>query len=185
MVLLEAKCSTDEAGICLFIAVPKGLTKSSSDNFLFGFERFELIFVSNFFVVLVFESLLVFLVFEIVLKLEILSSVVLSFFSDSSWFEDSIFKEVSLVWIDNFLFEDLTLIFFCAFSFVLLLIIWGLLFEFAFCSVFGWLDMELLSGSWVELFSCFDSFDEVSCFILSKVCFKVLAIAGLKSSIFL
>ena len=98
MVLLEAKCSTDEAGICLFIAVPKGLTKSSSDNFLLGFARFELIFVSNFFVVLLFESLLVFLVFEIVLKLEILlSSVVLSFFSDSSWFDDSVFKEVSLV----------------------------------------------------------------------------------------
>ena len=69
IVLLEAKWSTEVAGICLFIAVPKGLTKSSSLNFLFGFVFLELIFDNVFLFVLLFESFSVF--FILLEKLEI------------------------------------------------------------------------------------------------------------------
>ena len=112
-----------------------------------------------------------------------ISSIILSFFSDSSCIDDSVFKEFSLVLITNFLFEDFTFEFFdVIFSFVLFN--W-LLFDDIFGSVFKWDVWELLSVSGIEFVSCFDSFEDVSRFILSRICFNVFAIAGLKSSIFL
>ena len=190
IVLLEAKCATEEAGICLFMAVPKGFTKSSSDNFLFGLARFELIVVVIFLEVLLFGSFSDFFeilpVFEIVLKLDILSSFIVSFLSESSRIDDSVFKDASLAWIDKRLFDDLGITVLELFSLVLFIgLLLLMILEFWFWSVFKCVDIELISDSFVWLFSCWDSFDCVSNFILSKVCFRVFAIAGLKSSIFL
>ena len=100
--LFEAKCATEDAGICLFMAVPRGLTKSSSDNFLLGFALFTFIAgiffdfpesLSDFFDALL--VLLILLTFDIVLKFDMVSSLMLSFLSESSW-DASVLSGVSV-----------------------------------------------------------------------------------------